>query len=251
MLMRRRDKARGYADVQWVENMMPQPDYVLGALAYGMHRDSEIQASGIAELPLEEIEHRLSEIFIDRRKVEDDYKRDFIRRQEVPKFRRFVEERTSILVDRGMGRYGFAHQTFQEYFVAYYLNTIWDLTRLWEELRDRIWSPYWREVLLLLSEMLSRRSDMLDVLLEFIIEEGGRKKELYHLILLADIVIQGTKVSDLFKSRVLGALYDGCVELGEISGDYLSKLNELVDHVSSEEIYRLIEENIKLALQYP
>jgi len=50
VLMRRRNVAIGYP-IKNIEKMVPQPDFILGELAYGLHKDSEIQDSGIAEPP--------------------------------------------------------------------------------------------------------------------------------------------------------------------------------------------------------
>jgi len=243
VLMHRRDEARGHPAVQEIRRMMPQPHFILGELAYGLHKDSEVQGSGIAEPPREEIQSRLAKIIMERRKVADDDKRDAIRTREVPDFCKFIEERTSILVDRGMGRYGFAHQTFQEYFAAYYLNTIWDVEKLWSEIKEKIWSPYWREALLLLSEMLARRGDVLDVLLEKTMEEARRKEE-SSLLLFTDIVFRGIPVTDFFKSRVLERLYEQCLANGELSGDYVDRLEKLGDYGLNEETYTLLEKNI-------
>ena len=244
VLMRRRDEARGHPAVQLIRGMMPTPQFILGELGYGLHKDSEIQGSGIAEPPREDIQSRIANIIIERRKVIDDDKIDAIRSQEIPDFCRFIEERTSVLVDRGMGRYGFVHQTFQEYFAAYYLNTIRDVEELWNEIKDKIWRPYWWEALLLLSEMLAQSGDVLDVLLEKTIEEAEVKKEPSHLRLLADIVIRGTPVTDFFKSTVLKTLYEKCFADDEFSGDYPDKLEKLGAYGLNEETYTLLEKDI-------
>jgi hypothetical protein len=120
VLLHRRDEATGQITVHELQGMMPTPKYVLGELAYGFHRDWEAQGSGIAELPRAEVQNRIVDIIIRGRKPEDDYERSAIK-EEVPRFCTIIETRTSILADRGMGPYGFIHQTFQEYFAAYYL----------------------------------------------------------------------------------------------------------------------------------
>jgi len=245
VLMFRRSEAIGYP-IQEFRRMMPRPQFILGELAYGLHKDSEIQGAGVAEPLREDVQSRITNIIIERRKVVDDDKCDAIRSHEVPDFCRFIEERTSILVDRGMGRYGFVHQTFQEYFAAYYLNTIRDVEKLWNEIKDKIWRQYWWEVLLLLSEMLAQSRDVLDVLLEKII--GETKEELRGvpspLLLLADIVIQGTPVTDFFKSRILERLYETCLAYGEVSGNFADRLGKLGDHGLNEETYNLLEKDI-------
>jgi len=244
VLMYRRNVAIGYP-VEEFRRMMPNPHFILGELAYGLHKDSEMQGSGIAEPPREEIKGRLAKIIIERRKVVDDDKIDAIRSREVPEFCRFIEERTSILVGRGMGRYGFVHQTFQEYFAAYYLNTIWDMEKIWSEIKSKIWNQYWWEVLLLLSEMLARRGDVLDILLEKIIKETEELKGVPSpLLFLADIVIQGTPVTDFFKSRILKPLYETCLAYGEVSGSFADRLGKLGDHGLNEETYNLLEKDI-------
>ena len=246
----RRNIVIGY-QVPEIDEMMPRPEFILGELAYGLHKDSEAQDSGIAELPRIEIQNRIAEIIIERRKVDGDDKRDAIRNEEVPRFCRFIDERTSILVDRGMARYGFVHQTFQEYFAAYYLNSISDFDRLWSEIKDKIWSQHWREVLLLLAEMLAQRVDALDALLDKTMAEAKAQEDSSHLLLLAEIVTQGTPVTDVFKSTVLRTLYEKCQKDGKFYSilleekDYVGILDKLRLQGLNEEMYNLLEKDIK------
>jgi predicted NACHT family NTPase len=242
VLMEKRDKARGIKSVMdEFKGKTPQPPFILGELAYGLHRDSESLSSGLAEPKRDEILNRISEIIINRRKVEDDEKKDEIKTTESPDFLRIIQERTSILVDKGMGRSGFIHQTFQEYFTAYYLNAISE-EKMWYGIKDKIWNQYWGEVLLLLSEMLARRVDVLDNLLKKIIEDGKSAKESSHLLLLADIIIQGTSVTDTFKSEVFNRIYEKCVTGGEFFGDYIDRIEKLKP---KKDIYNLLEKEIK------
>lgn len=333
VLMHKRDKARGYPGLEEIRRKKPQPDFILAELAYGLHTESVTQDYSVAELPKETIQNRISEIIIDSRKATEDSECNAIRTMEVPDFCTFIEQRTAILVDRPMGRYGFVHQTFQEYFAAYYINTIRDFDKLWTKIRDKIWQPYWREVILLLSEMLTRDGNVLDDLLEKIIEEGiktveerikflfsmglelqedlengdlskqlrqqftnnniplyqnatllfkegqdaweihdeggntlyvikkeddglntyGKTKageEQTHLFLLADIVIQGTPVTNLFKYTVLEEFYERCFGNNMIyydareESEYDRKFKELGSH-GLKETYNLLEKDIK------
>jgi len=57
-----------------------------------------------------------------------------------------IEERSGIVVDRGLGRYGFAHRTFQEYLTA---TVIKDTPGKESELLRHLGDEPWREVILL------------------------------------------------------------------------------------------------------
>ncbi|MFC1713609.1 NACHT domain-containing protein [Candidatus Poribacteria bacterium] len=245
VLMRRRSRVRGQRDIQRLERMMPPPKLVLGELAYGLHKESEELGSGIAEPMRNDIEERLTDIIVKGRKVDSDYERSAIRNREVPEFCGIIDLHTSIMVDRGMGRYGFVHQTFQEYFAAYYLNAIYDIDELWKEIKDKIRNSYWNETMLLLAEMLTQRMGVLDALLEKIIaDKDTGKEESSRLLLLADIIIQGTPVSNFFKYEALKLLYERCAADGEFFGNYVDKLEQLGKHGLREHTYELVEKDV-------
>jgi hypothetical protein len=82
------------------------------------------------------------------------------------------------------------------------------------------------------------------VQLENIKETKVLKKGSAHLLLLADIVIQGTPVTDFFKSMVLKHLYETCREYGELSGGFADRLGKLGDYELNEQTYTLLEKDI-------
>jgi HEAT repeat protein/GTPase SAR1 family protein len=63
-----------------------------------------------------------------------------------------VKARTGLLVERGEGRYAFAHLTFQEYLAAEYLKFEYghSIDELWDIIQPHLHTPRWREVILLL-----------------------------------------------------------------------------------------------------
>jgi len=257
VLIHRRDKARGLMEIQRFESIVPKIEFILGELAYALHTESEARGGDMIEPLREEINNRITDIIIRRRKVEDICKHESIEHQEVPSLCKFIEERTCILADRGMGRYGFAHLTFQEYFAAYYLNTIKNIDDLWKEIANKLIKPFWREVFLLLSEMLARGQDVLDIIFEKYCMENENSKSAAQLLLFCDLIIQGTPVTDLFKFSVIRELYQE-IHLTNYASKYLHKLQELRDHGLGYEIYKFVEnellskdENIRLrAIQF-
>jgi hypothetical protein len=133
------------------------------------------------------------------------------------------------------------------------------LSMLWEILR-RYPSPEAlkkreEDVLRDYGEKLRKRCQKLDlfgvrgasdvgVQLENIKETKVLKKGSAHLLLLADIVIQGTPVTDFFKSMVLKHLYETCREYGELSGGFADRLGKLGDYELNEQTYTLLEKDI-------
>jgi len=248
VLIHRRDKARGLLEIQKFEAMMPKTEFILGELAYSLHEESESRGGDMIEPLREEINFRITDIIIRRRKVEDFCKRDAIESREVPALCKFIEERTSILANRGMGRYGFAHLTFQEYFAAYYLNTIKNIDELWDEINDKLNKPFWREVFLLLSEMLSRGQDVLDAILGKYIKNNEPDKSISQLLLFSDFIIQGTPVTDYFKSGVVRKLYQES-QLSINAKKCLLKLKDLKDSGLGYEIYKIVEDELLMKTQ--
>ncbi|HMH50203.1 MAG TPA: HEAT repeat domain-containing protein [Candidatus Acidoferrum sp.] len=66
-------------------------------------------------------------------------------REVAQEFLRRAGDEAQILVERGAGRWGFLHATFQEFFVAAGLNAQERLT--WDELSSRLFDPRWEEIL--------------------------------------------------------------------------------------------------------
>jgi hypothetical protein len=133
------------------------------------------------------------------------------------------------------------------------LNMLWEILRRYpspEALKKRE-----EDVLRDYGEKLRKRCQKLDlfgvrgasdvgVQLENIKETKVLKKGSAHLLLLADIVIQGTPVTDFFKSMVLKHLYETCREYGELSGGFADRLGKLGDYELNEQTYTLLEKDI-------
>jgi HEAT repeat protein len=65
-------------------------------------------------------------------------------------FLEFIEKRVGLLNDVGGNIFSFVHPTFQEYFTALYLYQNRKTDGIWEQIKDRLYDPKWREVILLL-----------------------------------------------------------------------------------------------------
>lgn len=72
-----------------------------------------------------------------------------------------IEERSGIVVDRGLGRYGFAHRTFQEYLTATFIKERDDRPDRESELLLHLRDEPWREVILLYVGLPGANADRL------------------------------------------------------------------------------------------
>ena len=95
-----------------------------------------------------------------------------------------INERSGLLVERGVGVYGFAHLTFQEYLAA---RALADRADAVEYSVKVLPDPWWREVILLQAGYLStqgkrRVSELICAILE---ADGATEPEPFHHLLLA------------------------------------------------------------------
>jgi hypothetical protein len=68
---------------------------------------------------------------------------------EAEEFVRFIEKRIGLLNDNGSEVFSFTHPSFQEYFAAQRLYENRSEHPIWDEIKDRLYDPKWREVILL------------------------------------------------------------------------------------------------------
>ena len=121
-------------------------------------------------------------------------------RRAVQSFLELIDQRSGLFVARGLGTYGFAHLTFQEYLAARSLSDRQDSEAL---VQQRLGDPWWREVLFLApgsTESKRRASDLIQAMLG----APADSARLDHLVLAAECVL------DVGEVRVEGDL------LGEI-----------------------------------
>jgi len=114
----------------------------------------------------------------------------------VQTFLDLIDERSGLFVARGLGVYGFAHLTFQEYLAARSLADRPDAEAL---VQQHLGDPWWREALFLApgsTESKRRASDLIRAMLEA--KAGGERHE--HLVLAAECV------TDVGEVRVEGDL---------------------------------------------
>lgn len=114
----------------------------------------------------------------------------------VQTFLDLIDERSGLFVARGLGVYGFAHLTFQEYLAARSLADRPDAECL---VQRYLGDPWWSEVLFLApgsTESKRRASDLIRAMLEA--KAGGERHE--HLVLAAECV------TDVGEVRVEGDL---------------------------------------------
>ncbi len=112
---------------------------LLCPLAFWMH---EYRAVG--GVPEQELTDQIVKQLIDRKIARDEYEA----MGKAEKFLDMIRSQTGILVERGHQRYGFLHQTFEEYFAAKELVNRKDKERD-DFIREHLHEARWREVILL------------------------------------------------------------------------------------------------------
>ena len=99
-------------------------------------------------------------------------------------FLRLIGERSGLLIERGLGSYGFAHLTFQEYLAARALADRKDLINYTEKILS---DPWWREVVLLLAGYLSTQGKkrVSEFIKSILSSPSQQELEPHHNLLLA------------------------------------------------------------------
>lgn len=71
--------------------------------------------------------------------------------QQAEGFLKFIKERSGLLIELGEKQFSFVHLTFQEYFAASYIISehIYDFNDMWDVVKQYLFYPNWREVILL------------------------------------------------------------------------------------------------------
>jgi hypothetical protein len=134
-------------------------------------------------------------------------------RDEARAFIRVARGRSGLLVERGEGVFGFPHLTFQEYLAACDIENRCihrGVDAIWEEIKDRLHGPHWREVILLLLGSLNKYDEPPTLLVERILEAGKSDKFepiLHrHLHLAARALADRVAVADDLHREIVGAL---------------------------------------------
>jgi hypothetical protein len=136
-------------------------------------------------------------------------------RDEARAFIRLARGRTGLLVERGEGTFGFPHLTFQEYLAACDIENRcmpYGVSAVWEQIKDHLHNPHWREVILLAMGSLNRYEDAPTLLVENILEAGKNDKfepVLHrHLYLAARVLADRVDVADDLHRQVVDALLE-------------------------------------------
>jgi formylglycine-generating enzyme required for sulfatase activity len=107
-------------------------------------------------------------------------------RKAVDAFINLINMRTGLLVERGIGVYSFAHQTFQEYLTA---RALADRKDVIDYALRRLSDPWWREVFLLVAGYLStqgkrRVTEFIQALIDA--DRNTEPEPFHHLLLAAE-----------------------------------------------------------------
>ena len=120
-----------------------------------------------------------------------------------------AEQRNGLLVERtpGSGDFGFVHTTFREYLTAEEIKDRhslydWDREECWEEIKDHLTDPRWREVILLLLGSLDER--YCTYLTEKILAAGDETDSFLQLV--AEALANQAPMSSELQQEIVGRL---------------------------------------------
>lgn len=132
--------------------------------------------------------------------------------KKVDEFVDAARRRVGLIVERSQGVFAFGHRSFQEYFAASFLTSVnYGIDQLWASICERVFDPYWHEVILLLAGRLGFTSHRgLNDLVERILEAEPNVKS---LLLAAGIAndmapINGTLLMKISDQLIEALLYE-------------------------------------------
>ena len=184
---------------------------VLAAVAHNMHLSGD---ETFGKIPLERFVVRfLKEENPDVHLIEA--------RRQADEFVKLAERRIGLLVEKsgsGEPQFGFLHSTFREYLTAEYIkhrHFASDPDAYWEEIREHVTNPRWREVILFLLGNLGR--EYCTYLVEKILASGDAKPSFpnrgsldIHLQLAADALARRSPMSPELQRDIIGRLEVFC-----------------------------------------
>ncbi len=112
-------------------------------------------------------------------------------REEVNNFVWMLNERAGLLVERGLGLYGFVHLTFQEYFAARYITWGKGTSEAQNLIKEKLYFSRWREVFLLAAALAP--SQQADVIFDGILKAENDFEEYIH----SNLIFAGEALADL------------------------------------------------------
>ncbi len=207
VLFERRDLARTIKIKTELEDVNPY--FVIERLAYNIHE--EIEQKGLSSFELTELQliEKITVIIIEGLKITMLPQIEEIRHSKVPEFVRIIRERSGVILDRGLGRFGFVHLTFQEYFSARYLYLLATLSKLkvWYILYKKINSNHWFEVILLFFDIMTQKNILLcDYFIDKMLKFEGISTNIQRVLFSVKIVFRDIPLSMKSKRKIVDTL---------------------------------------------
>ena len=157
---------------------------------------------------------------------------------DVDDFVRSARDQAGLLIEVGVGRYGFLHGTFREYLTA--REATRSLEKFQYVLQRFLHTPRWAEVLLLGTAIVSRdRPADADGVLEFILGRSSPLEDLLRrdLIFAASCLHEMPRVTPKLAGQVIASLFQAAAWAAEKKFDDLRQ--------------RLVAELVKLSISWP
>jgi HEAT repeat protein len=160
------------------ERELPDQEIILALLediGFRLHNEKQANVVGIEELKIWLEETMEQEIGHSSPKIIND-------------FIWMLKERAGLLVEKGLGLYGFVHVVFQEYFAARYMALGRGANLAENLIKKNLHSGHWREVILLAAAIAS--PEQADLILDSILQaENGIENQAHSNILCAGLAL--------------------------------------------------------------
>lgn len=205
-----RDRARGLLSYDEVE-IRRCHEY----LGYWMHSKGKKENEQIT-VGLSELKSKLAEFMSSKSVLPLS-----LHEKKVDEFVDTARRRVGLLVEKSHGVFAFGHRSFQEYFAASFLtSTNYGIDELWASICDRVFDPYWHEVILLLAGRLGFTSHRgLNDLIEKLLETEPKNKS---LILAAETANDKAPIEGQFLKRIIDEAIESLL-YERISSDELTE----------------------------
>ena len=223
ILLEQWDISRG-VKVDDTKLKLNQKEIIIHRIAFAFHSDENSNGKGSRELSRKEVELIISQILPDMG----------ISSENAPDLLRYIIDRSGVISENRLGYISFSHLTFQEYYTAKFIqdkdaSQIGKKPRYYLLEKNRLYSNWWQEVILLYSGLLNDSSSFISEILK-----NGSQKTKYYCLRLSALCL---RESNSFKYETKRQE----IAQGLLKIHTLGKFNNSKEKISNEEIGYLLK----------